>query len=156
MSIDEEKSIIYQLMKEIMNERRELSRQYFDLKSKLDQLCQKEHGIPKQIGQPLTIMEREIIKQQDILFNKNKSTPYNSFDRISKNIISLLKQSPVPLSNKQIYNKLTKEYAHTISLKNLTCNILPKMKNERSLSIQKACRGYWKYKRSNIEGSYNQ
>lgn len=156
MSIDEEKTLIYQLMKEILNERRDLSRQYFDLKTKLDQLCEKEHIVPKQIGQPLTIMKREIIKQQDIIFNKNKATPYNSFDRISKNIISLLKQSPVPLSNKQIFNKLTKEYAHSISPKNLTCNILPKMKNERSLPIQKSCRGYWQYRRSNIEGSYNQ
>lgn len=48
MSIDEEKIIIYQLMHELIEERRELSKQYFDLKSKLDQIEERESGSLKQ------------------------------------------------------------------------------------------------------------
>lgn len=152
MSIDTEKIIIYQLMREIIEERRELSKQYFDLKVKLDQLDKKEYVVPEQEKRLPTTLEREKIKQQDYLYNTNKTAYYNSFDRVSKNIISILKQSSVPLSNKQIFNKLNKEYELSISLKNLTCNILPKMKRERSLPVQQACRGYWQYMRDIQKG----
>ena len=154
MFIEEEKRVIYKLMKEIIEERRELSKQYFDLKQRLNELTKKEESVPRTYKKNFSILERERITQQDYLKSQNKNSYYNSFDRVSKNIISILKNSTVPLSNKQILAKLNKEYELSISLRNLTCNILPKMNKERSLPIQKAYRGYWQYKLFIKEGSH--
>lgn len=152
MSITDEKLMIYQLMHKIIEERRELSKQYFDLKTKLDELDKKNNEFSIQGRTSLTSFEREKIKQQDYLFSKNRNSHYISFDRVSKNIVSILKQSPIPLSNKQILDQLNQEYEFTISLQNLTCNILPKMRNECSIPIQKAYRGFWQYRRAKTEG----
>lgn len=153
MFIENERLIIYQLMQEIIKERRELSKQYFDLKERLEKIDNKECCVPQQNEQVITILEAEKIKQQDFLIKNNKTVRYNSFDRVSKNIVSILKQSPVPMSNRQIQNRLNKEYELSIALSNLTSNILPKMKNERSVPVQKACRGYWQYKQVGGERS---
>ncbi|MBV7389638.1 hypothetical protein KUA55_03030 [Enterococcus sp. ALS3] len=153
MSIDKEKLIIYQLMQEIIEERRELSKQYYDLKIKLDQFEGKETCTSKLSKSSLTNLDREKIKQQDYFYKKNKTQHYNSFERTSRTVVSILKQSPIPLSNKQILDKLTTEYELSITLENLTSNILPKMINERSLPIQRAQRGYWQYKLLSKEGS---
>lgn len=149
MSINNEKLIIYQLMRELVKERRELSKQYYDLKTQLDQLEKEDLVTGCNRNQSLKKIEKERIAQEDYYFSKNRTAHHNSFDRISKNIVSILKQSGVPLSNKQIFEKLTSEYEISISLRNLTCNILPKMKNKRTLPIEKACRGYWQYMQSN-------
>lgn len=153
MSIENERIIIYQLMHEIVKERRELSKQYFDLKERLDKFDNKECCMPQQGQQVYTILEAEKIKQQDYLSKNNKLTHYNSFDRVSKNIVSILKQSSVPMSNRQIQNTLNEKYKISIALSNLTSNILPRMKNERSVPVQKACRGYWQYKQVDRERS---
>lgn len=153
MFIENERLIIYQLMQEIIKERRELSKQYFDLKERLEKIDNKECCVPQQNEQVITILEAEKIKQQDFLIKNNKTVRYISFDRVSKNIVSILKQSPMPMSNRQIQNRLNKEYELSIALSNLTSNILPKMKNERSVPVQKACRGYWQYKQVGGERS---
>lgn len=153
MSIEKEKQIIYHLMREIIKERRELSKQYFDLKSKLDKLDKEESINTDKIKHSLTPQKKGLIHKTDHFFKGQKKSKYHSFDRISKNILSILKQSSIPLSNKQIFCKLNEEYELSISLENLTCNILPKMINERSLPVQKAYRGYWQYKRLSKEGS---
>lgn len=141
-------------MRKILRERRELTKQYYELKVKLDQLDEKKRGAQKEVKKPPSTMQKEKIKQTDHFFCKDKTAHYNSFDRVSKNIVLILKHSDVPLSNKQILKKLNEEYEISTSLKNLTCNILPKMKNERSLPIQKAYRGYWQYKMFSKEGNH--
>lgn len=156
MSISNERLIIYDLMREIVKERRELSKQFYDLKSELEKLGKSEQKVSPQDKHSLSIFDREKINQQDFYSKRNKTQHYNSFDRVSKSILSILKESPVPLSNKQILAKLVKEYELTISLKNLSCNILPKMKNDRSLPVQKAYRGYWQYERFRKEGGDRQ
>lgn len=153
MSIDKEKRIIYQLMQEIIEERRELSKQYFDLKSKLDRIEKRAGSENIQTKSSLTILEKERINQYDYFFKNNKTQHHNSFDRVARTIVSILKESPVPLSNKQILDKLTKEYDIWITLRNLTCNILPKMNKQCSLPVQRAYRGFWQYKLFSKEGS---
>lgn len=144
--MNEEKKLIYQLMKEIIAERRELSKQFFDLKVRLEQLGEDRKEISSLEEVKISKLEREKIERQDYILRNNKVAHFNTFDRVSKDIISILKQSAIPLSNKQILNKLINEYELSISLRNLTNNILPKMKNKHSLPIQKAHRGYWQYK----------
>lgn len=148
LDIQKEKELIYDLLGKHIDERRELNKQYEGLKQQLDDLNSVEHS-PKRVSsggrKTLSILEREKIRNRDYLFSKNKTQHQISFDRVSKNILAILKQSPVPLSNKQLLEKLNTEYELCISYKNLTCNILPKMIKERSLPIERAYRGYWQY-----------
>jgi hypothetical protein len=147
VSIQEEKRIIYELMREIILERRELSKQYYELREQLVALDNfKDISIVNKKNASLTILEKEKIREEDYLHRKNKSFHYIPFARISKNILSILKESPVPLSNKQLAEKLSTDYEVGINYSNLTSNILPKMLNERELPIEKAYRGYWQYR----------
>jgi hypothetical protein len=153
LSIQEEKECIYQLMRELIAERRDISKQYSELKQRLDELNSVEQSPDKVSSgdkKVISVFEQEKIKNKDYLFKKNKTQHHISFDRVSKNILSILKQSPVPLSNQQLLEKLNTEYELCVSYKNLTCNILPKMLKERSLPIERAYRGYWQYHLSPI------
>lgn len=146
--IQEEKRLIYDLLRKLIDERRELNKQYVELKLRLDDLNSIEKLQPfvkPSSEKNFSLLEQEKIRNQDYLFSRNKTQHHISFDRVSKNILAILKQSPIPLSNKQILEKLNKEYELCVSYKNLTCNILPKMLKERSLPIERAYRGYWQY-----------
>lgn len=115
---DKERLAIYQFMKEIIKERSDLSKQYYDLKTELYQLNERENNGPVKLKSVLTILDHE----------KNKMQHYNSFDQVSRTIVSILKQLSVPLSKKQIIGKLTNKNELSITLKNLTCTI--SIKNE--------------------------
>lgn len=79
-------------------------------------------------------------------FKRSKTNHYLSFDRISKNVISLLKQSSIPISNKEILNRINSEFEMTVSYKNLSSNILPRMHQDSSIPVERVCRGFWQYK----------
>lgn len=115
---DKERLAIYQFMKEIIKERSDLSKQYCDLKTELYQLNERENNGPVKLKSVLTILDHE----------KNKMQHYNSFDQVSRTIVSILKQLSVPLSKKQIIGKLINKNELSITLKNLTCTI--SIKNE--------------------------
>ncbi|HBI6482364.1 TPA: hypothetical protein K8H53_001671 [Listeria monocytogenes] len=146
LSIEEEKRIIYELMRELILERRELSKHYYELKQQLDDLDNSNDLLVKKEHKPMSVLEKEKIRDSDYFHRNNKSFHHKSFDRMSKNILSILKGSPIPLSNKQIAEKLITEYELNVSYSNLTSNILPKMLKVRSLPIEKAYRGYWQYR----------
>ncbi|EIB6518843.1 TPA: hypothetical protein I0F65_RS09505 [Enterococcus faecalis] len=146
--IQKEKQLIYDLLRKLIDERRELNKQYEELKQRLDNLNSMEQVSAEILSgnkKNISVLEKEKTLSKDYLFRKNKTQHYVSFDRVSKNILSILKQSPVPLSNQQLLKKINTEYELCISYKNLTCNILPKMLKERSLPIERAYRGYWQY-----------
>lgn len=148
LDVREEKKLINNLLQKLINNRREINRHYDELIERLDVLIISEQSSTNTISEikrSVSIMEREKIRNQDYLFSKNKTHHHVPFDRTSKNILAILKQSPVPLSNQQLLKKLNTEYELFISYKNLTCNILPKMLKERSLPIERAYRGYWQY-----------
>ena len=115
---DKERLAIYQFMKEIIKERSDLSKQYYDLKTELYKLNERENNGPVKLKSVLTILDHE----------KNKMQHYNSFDQVSRTIVSILKQLSVPLSKKQIIGKLINKNELSITLKNLTCTI--SIKNE--------------------------
>lgn len=146
LSIEEEKRIIYELMRELIIERRELSKHYYELKKQLDDLGNNNDILVNKEHRSMSVLEKEKIRDSDYFHRNNKNSHHISFDRISKNILSVLKESPVPLSNKQIAEKLTTEYELNVNYSNLTSNILPKMLKKRSLPIEKAYRGYWQYR----------
>lgn len=140
---------IYQLLTEVRQEIRELNKQYYDLESRLHTLSITEPLALQKIKNKHTLLEQEKILSKDKFYKHNKTAHHIPFDRISKNVLSILKQSPIPQSNKQLLEKLNTEYDLCISYSNLTNNILPKMINERNLPIEKACRGYWQYRLQN-------
>lgn len=147
-NIQKEKQLIYVLLRKLIDERRELNKQYEELKKRLDDLNSMEQVSAEILSgnkKNISVLEKEKTQSKDYLFRKNKTQHHVSFDRVSKNILSILKQSPVPLSNQQLLKKINTEYELSISYKNLTCNILPKMLKERSLPIERAYRGYWQY-----------
>jgi len=146
----EEKKIIYELMKELMVERSALSQQYYELQQYLDSLNQLPvEPSKKEFNRNNTLLQKEKIRSKDEIYKKNNSSNHIPFDRISKNILSSLKQSSVPQSNKQILKRLNTEYELHVTYSNLTNNILPKMLNEYSLPIERAYRGYWQYRLKN-------
>ncbi|MGM0210293.1 hypothetical protein [Enterococcus sp. AZ112] len=148
LDIQKEKQLIYDLLRKLIDERRELNKQYEELKQRLDNLNSMEQLSAEILSgnkKNISVLEKEKTQSKDYLFRKNKTQHHVSFDRVSKNILSILKQSPVPLSNQQLLKKINTEYELCISYKNLTCNILPKMLKERSLPIERAYRGYWQY-----------
>lgn len=146
LSIEEEKRIIYELMRELIIERRELSKHYYELKQQLNDLGNSNDLLVNKELKPISVLEKEKIRDSDYFHRNNKNSHHIPFDRISKNILSVLKESPVPLSNKQIAEKLATEYELNVNYSNLTSNILPKMLKERSLPIEKAYLGYWQYR----------
>lgn len=66
---------------------------------------------------------------------------------ISLKIASLLKEAGRPISNKELYELITKDQRFVFTYKNLTMNVLPKMANDKSVNVEKAYRGFWQYRR---------
>lgn len=150
--MNSEKEAIYYLMKEIIKERRELSKQYFDLKNSLDEI----NNTPENRGPQATENSKE---EKQVPYYRNydkKKIPYPNlqkkmlpcpFERISGYVVSILKDSPVPISNQTLYKKLVDDYEININYPNFTSNILPKLKDSKFVPIEKAYRGYWQYRK---------
>ena len=136
---------IRKLMKEIIIKRRELSKQYFNLKQDLEKLNSDVY--PRCMTKSTVI----VTKKKNIKEVRTKNVTRNcgvihSFERISSVIVEIVKQSNTPISNKEIYRKMIEDFQINISYSNLTCNILPKMIQKKGIPIEKAYRGYWQYK----------
>ncbi|HFP6581204.1 TPA: hypothetical protein ACHJYD_001987 [Enterococcus faecalis] len=150
MELLKEKETIYQLMKELITERRELTKQYYFLKERLKSLdtSQELNHSNEQVlfsrNNQSNSMKQEIEYQKYKLTSKKNTTiPY---DKISIIICSLLKESGTPLNTKQIYHILTQNYSFNLSYQNLTNNILPRTAKDQSLNIEKAYRGFYQYR----------
>lgn len=151
-----EKEKIYSRMRKISEQRRQLSKQYFKLK---EELAQKDNVQPNPLTEELEkgleikklndnkSFERDKIYQEDMRFRSCKTSHYVSFDRISKNIIYILKQSPTPISNKEILSRIINEFEMTLSYNNLSSNILPRLHQDSSIPVERVCRGFWQYKK---------
>ena len=142
----DEKELIYQQMNLLMEERRELTKLYNALKDRLSNLDIKQdvdYSVKKNISK---IPKSEIENQKYLLAKKEGIKQNQSYQKISLTIASILKEASVPLSNKEIYRILTKEQLLTISYPNLTNNILPRIKEDSSIHVERAYRGYWQYR----------
>ncbi|MBC1924657.1 hypothetical protein [Listeria innocua] len=149
----QEKESIYQLMYDIMQEKKELNQQFNLLKEKLEKLDfatgNTSIKTTTAITPELSLLKKERIKQQDAYNQQNKSNHYISFDRIARTIASILKQSDVPLSNKQLFERIRAEYEITISYTNLTNNVLRRINESTSIPVERAHHGYWQYRLKN-------
>ncbi|HGZ4935186.1 hypothetical protein ABG953_05970 [Enterococcus faecalis] len=149
MNLDEEKKIIYMMMREIIAERRELSKQYFDLKTKLDKLSESPEIIQnKHLGNPRGIQKVVSEKQigscntARIPMKRRKNYP---FERIAGYVVEILKDTEHAISSKELYEQLINKYDVPILYSNFSNNILPKINDSKNFSISKVGRGYWQY-----------
>lgn len=150
MDIRDEKCRVYEQLKLLMEERRELSRQYYDLKEYLIHL--EDNQITKKTSEKL---HREVkpmnIKNEKELqdfFTQRKTIGklHRSYKDYGFIIASILKESGKPLSSKQVYRKLTEMCDVVPDYRNLVNNILPKINRDESLPVERAMRGYWQYR----------
>ncbi|MFV5899176.1 hypothetical protein [Enterococcus faecalis] len=147
-----EKETIYYLMREIIKERRELSKQYFDLKISLDAINTTPEHREQQALENLKEEKkvpcyRNHDKKRIPYSNSSKKVSLYPLERISGYVVSILKDSPVPISNQTLYKKLVDDYEIHINYPNFTSNILPKLKDSKLIPIEKAYRGYWQYRK---------
>ncbi|MBO0467996.1 hypothetical protein JZO73_10695 [Enterococcus plantarum] len=142
----DEKELIYQQMNLLMKERSELTKSYNALKDRLFNLdfeLDKDYMMKQKSAK---IPKSEIENQKYLLAKKEGIKRNQSYQKISLTIASILKEANVPLSNKEIYRILTKEHQLTISYPNFTNNILPRIKEDSSIHVERAYRGYWQYR----------
>lgn len=149
MTIEEEKRLIYTLMREIITERRELTNQYYELKYILDNLedsagDKKQEVKTDKSFEHVDVAKKSLSVEVQKRYSKTKKIP---FERIAGYVIEILKASPIPLSSKCIYKFLIEKYSLIIEYKNFTSNILPKINNLEKFPVERAHRGYWQYSR---------
>lgn len=136
-------------MREIIVERRELTNQYYELKHRLDNLENDMNGKKRAVDMVESFEQANVPKKSLSVeiqkkYSKTKKIP---FERIAGYVIEILKESPVPLSNKCIYTRLIEKYALVLEYKNFTSNVLPKINNLEKFPAERAHRGYWQYVR---------
>ncbi|EHR4852286.1 hypothetical protein KUB85_002648 [Enterococcus faecalis] len=133
-----EKKYLYEQMQSIMEERRVLSKAYTELLGRMRKL-------EKQSRSPKLLEETEY--QKYMMSKKGKMSGRVPYSIISLKIASLLKEAGRPISNKELYELITKDQRFVFTYKNLTMNVLPKMANDKSVNVEKAYRGFWQYRR---------
>ena len=142
----DEKELIYRQMDLLMKERSEITKTYNELKDRLSKL-DIELGINYSLKRNSSKIPKSEIENQKYLLAKKEGIKRNqSYQKISLTIASILKEAGVPLANKEIYRILTEEHQLTISYPNLTNNILPRIKEDSSIHVERAYRGYWQYR----------
>jgi hypothetical protein len=126
----------------VISERRELTKIYNELKNRLILL----DSVNAEKKKPSKIPQTEIENQKYLLAKKERIKGNPSYHKISFTIASILKEVGVPLSNKEIYKRLTEEHQISISYSNFTHNILPRIKEVSSIHVERAYRGYLQYR----------
>ncbi|EIS4909455.1 hypothetical protein LZZ53_001879 [Listeria innocua] len=152
MNISDERETIYHLMQEIMTERRQLTKQYFDLKERLNKINLTtikviEEQKPQKKSQ--SQIRKENIENDKYFLSKKEGKTYLPYSKIALQISHILKKHGLPLSNKQIYEKLVNDFQLSINYSNLSNNILPRMNLDSSINVEKVTRGFWQYKLNN-------
>ncbi len=150
MDIRDEKCRVYEQLRLLMEERRELSKQYFDLKEYLIHLedNQDTTSSDKAIHRDVEPMNLENEKELQDYFTQRKAIDnhHRSYKDYGFIIASILKESGKPLSAKQIYHEWTESYEIFPDYRNFVNNILPKINRDESIPVERAMRGYWQYR----------
>lgn len=149
MGVFDEKKAIYEQMKMLIEERRELTKTYYELKEKLEKLNRQKTG-----KEPIVQKHRleksgwaqEIEHQKYFLSKKNKKLTSVSYRDLGLDIASFLKEVGVPVPTKRIYEMIKEKHKYEITYSNLRSNILPKINQDSSINIERAYRGYWQYR----------
>lgn len=149
MNIDKEKELIYQLMRSVFEEKRELDKQYLDLKKRLDdldrnQLNTSHENETESLGAVQSRAEKGTRSSSQ---RKSKKEP---IERIAGYVSEILREAAVPISTKEIYKQLINSYDINIQYTNFRNNILPRLEDLKQYSIKKAYRGYWQFRKGSF------
>ncbi|MDB1688220.1 hypothetical protein [Enterococcus casseliflavus] len=132
-------------MKNKKNEIDELQRQMADIMEKMGDLANAYRN--------LNLQQKKLKTELMIKVTNNNYTQHkelikckNSYDIISLNVASFLKEQRIPIKAKEIHRFLTEEKNHTISYKNLQNNYLPRMNRDSKVNVERAYRGFWQYR----------
>lgn len=149
MDIDKEKELLYQLMRSVIEERRELSKQYMDLKNRLDSLDRSDPIInSKKDGEKGKASKHPFAEKRSEYPPRRKSKK-EPIERIAGYVSEILRKAAIPISSIEIYEQLISNYDLHIQYINFRNNILPRIEDLKQYSIEKAYRGYWQYRREN-------
>lgn len=149
MDTNKEKEIIYQLMRNLIEERRALSKQYMDLKVRLDRLDETLTADLSKMNSSHQNLEEEKDSKFGILppYKKVKKEP---IERIAGYVSEILRDSSTPINSRDIFEALIQNYDVRIQYLNFRNNILPRLAEMNQFSIEKAYRGYWQYRRETV------
>ena len=154
MELWEEKRLIYELMKQVMEERRELSKNYYELKNHLNLLDEQKsrplskmkilrHNL-KEIPENQPLEKRKLYEGSIITKRQRDNYP---FERVAGYVIEVLREEGIPLNAKQIHGRLENDFEIYIGYANLKNNILRKMIDLDKFSIEKVTRGFYQYRK---------
>lgn len=139
-----EKEAIYEQMKLLLEERREITKSYYDLKQRLEKL--KENAENNIENSPPKKRFSKEIEVQKYFAGKTGIKHSNCYHDIALKIASCLKECDTPIATHKLYKVLKEKYNLNISYNNLTSNILPRIQNDSAINVERAYRGYWQYK----------
>lgn len=147
MDIFDEKQELYEQMRLLIEERRELTKAYYDLKKKLDhfgEIVSSNQLIEQEVKNKNWSIDME---HQKYLVSKkmNKSTTI-IYQDIALKIASFLKESGIPVQTKEIFDFLMSKYNYSLSYSNFSSNIMPRIHADSTINVEKAYRGYWQYR----------
>ena len=150
MDIRDEKCRVYEQLKLLIEERRELSKQYYSLKEYLIHLENNQNTINSNKRTYCETESMNLVNEKELqdYFTQRKATDshHRSYKDYGFIIASILKESGKPLSAKQIYNEWTESYEIFPDYRNFVNNILPKINRDESIPVERAMRGYWQYR----------
>ncbi|EHA7759315.1 AraC family transcriptional regulator, partial [Enterococcus faecalis] len=128
-------------MTQIINEVNRLTDIYDDLKQ---QLLSEDN---EDTAESSSLKQLQVDSEyQQYMSSKSKTYSRNSYQIISSKIVSLLKESGIPLSTKQIFECLVQEHNVSITYTNLSNNILSRMNKDTNINVERVHRGYWQYR----------
>lgn len=150
MDIRDEKCRVYAQLRLLMEERREISRKYFELKEyllRLDDDKNRRQTIEESSHEMKPLNLRNEKELQDY-YTQRKAVGrhHRSYKDYGFIIASILKESGKPLSAKQIYHEWKETYDSFPDYRNFVNNILPKINRDESIPVERAMRGYWQYR----------
>ncbi|MGX7198209.1 hypothetical protein [Enterococcus olivae] len=144
MDTNDEKKYIYEQLKLIIVERRRLAKIYYQWKQKLENLhVSTDGGSDTNRQQPIDL-------KKESEYQRYKGTPPKrkgiSYQEISLTIASILKEAERPLKNQEILEQIIEAKGSVMTIRNLTCTILPRMNKDQRIPVERAYRGYWQYR----------
>ncbi|EAC2412718.1 hypothetical protein AF435_14680 [Listeria monocytogenes] len=144
MDIFDEKTKVYELMSNILNEKKELTRQYDWLQERLNEieeiLKSSYTKTDEEKKKAVEIESQKYFESKKSLLNKSTL----DYAKVSRQIAHILKNSDVPLNIQTIHRGLQK-LGVEVSRVNLSNNILRRMISEKSSKVTRAARGFYQY-----------
>lgn len=139
--------VIRSMMREIILERRKLTKKYYVLKEQLE--CNgnrsNEEKSDKKNDIISVIYHSDKHRVSNIITTPSKKFTCVPYERVAGYIVMILKEAGVPLANRDVFNQLSNEYDIYLSYQNFTNNILPKIRADGHYPVEKAYHGFCQY-----------